>query len=73
VTKATGVKIHARRSNVDWRVVGYLAMGLVPGALAMVIVISRLPVHSPELAHVITVVIGLALLLAAAGLLVGRG
>jgi uncharacterized protein len=27
VTKATGAKIHARQSNVDWRVVGYLAMG----------------------------------------------
>jgi uncharacterized protein len=73
VTKATGAKIHARRSNVDWRVVGYLAMGSVPGALATVIVISRLPMHSPELAHVVTVAIGVALLLAAAGLLVGRG
>ena len=73
VTKATGAKIHARRSNVDWRVVRYLAMGSVPGALATVIVISRLPMHSPELAHVVTVAIGVALLLAAAGLLVGRG
>ena len=73
VTKAMGAKIHARRSNVDWRVVGYLAMGSVPGALATVIVISRLPMHSPELAHVVTVAIGVALLLAAAGLLVGRG
>ena len=33
VTKATGAKIHARRSNVDWRVVGGSSScdGLSPG------------------------------------------
>jgi len=72
VTKATGAKVHAYRSNVEWRVVGYLAMGSVPGALATIYMMTRLPMHSPELTHLVTVAIGVALLLAAIGLLIGR-
>jgi uncharacterized membrane protein YfcA len=69
VTKATGAKVHAYRSNVEWRVVGYLAMGSVPGALATIYMMTRLPI---ELTHLVTVAIGVALLLAAIGLLIGR-
>ena len=72
VTKLTGAKVHAHRGNVEWRVVGYLAAGSVPGALATVYVMTRLPVHSPELTHVVTVAIGIALLIAAAGLLIAQ-
>ena len=72
VTKATGAKVHAYRSNVEWRVVRYLAMGSVPGALATIYLMTRLPMHSPELTHVVTVAIGVALLLAAIGLFIGR-
>jgi hypothetical protein len=72
VTKTAGARVHALRGNVDWQVVGLLALGSVPGALGTIFVMARLPVHSPALAHAITVAIGVALLLAAAGLLFGR-
>ncbi len=71
-TKATGAKVHAYRGNVDWRVVGLLALGSVPGTLATISLMARLPLHSPALTHVVTVAIGAALLLAAAGMLFGK-
>jgi uncharacterized protein len=72
VTKATGARVHAHRGNVEWRVVGLLALGSVPGTLATVYLMARLPAHSPALTHVVAVAIGAALLLAAAGLLFGE-
>lgn len=71
-TKITGARVHSHRGNVEWRLVGLLALGSVPGTLATVFVMARLPAHSPALAHVVTVAIGIALLLAAGGLLFGQ-
>ncbi len=71
-TKATGAHVHAYRGNVEWRVVGLLAAGSMPAALAMLWLIRRLPPHSPALEHAITACIGVALLIAAAGLLFSR-
>ena len=72
-TKATGTKIHAHRGNVEWSVVGFLALGSVPGSLATIYAMTRLPARSPELTHLVTVAIGVALVLAAVGLLFGQG
>jgi uncharacterized protein len=72
VTKATGARVHAQRGNVEWKIVGLLAMGSVPGTLATIFLMMRLPMRSPELTHVVTVSIGIALVLAAAGLLLGH-
>ena len=69
-TKATGAKVHAYRGNVEWSVVRLLALGSVPGAMATIYIMSLVP-RSPELTHVVTVAIGVALILAAAGLLIG--
>ncbi len=71
-TKTMGARVHAQRGNVEWRVVGLLALGSVPGALATISMMARLPVHSAALTHVVTLAIGGALLLAAAGLLFGK-
>ncbi len=68
-TKTTGARVHAYRGNVDWRVVGLLALGSVPGTLATIFMMARLPAHSPALAHVVTLAIGVALLFAAGGML----
>ncbi len=70
-TKATGARVHAYRGNVEWRLVRLLAMGSVPGALATIYGLTLLPARSPELTHVVTVAIGVALILAAVGLLIG--
>jgi hypothetical protein len=56
--------------NVEWRVVGLLAVGSVPATLATIYMMTQTQVRSPELTHMVTVAIGVALLLAAAGLLV---
>lgn len=71
VTKSAGAHVHARRGNVAWRVVGLLALGSVPGTLATVYVLSQLPVRSPAVERWLTIAIGLALIVAAIGLLVG--
>ena len=71
-TKATGANVHAYRGNVEWRVVGLLAAGSMPAALATVWLIRRLPPHSPALEHAITAGIGVALLISAVGLLFNR-
>jgi len=72
VTKATGTRVHAYRGNVDWRIVAFLAAGSIPGVLATLAVMARVPVHSHILAHTVTVAIGVVLLIAAAGLLFER-
>ena len=71
-TKFAGSQVHARRGNVEWRIVGLLALGSVPGTLATVVLLAYLPARSPALTHAVTLAIGVALLLAAAGLLLGQ-
>ncbi len=68
-TKATGTRVHASRGNVDWGIVRLLLLGSVPGSLAALALLTRLPLRSPEVTHAITAAIGVALLLTAAGLL----
>jgi uncharacterized protein len=70
-TKAAGSQVHARKGNVEWRLVGLLALGSVPATLATVALLAQLPARPPALTHALTVAIGVALLLAAAGLLFG--
>ncbi len=72
VTKATGTRIHAQHGNVDWKLVGCLACGSVPATIATIVLMSQFPVHSPALTNFVTVAIGLALVLAAGGLLLGQ-
>ena len=68
VTKITGTGVHWRNGNVDWRIVGLLAMGSAPASLLSLWFLSNAPSHSPEFARAISIVIGAALLLAAASL-----
>ena len=42
VTKALGAKVHASRGNVEWRVVGLLALGSVPATLVTIFFMTRL-------------------------------
>ena len=71
-TKTVGARVHAYWGNIDWKVVGLLALGSVPGALGTIAVMSRLPAQSPALTHIVTVAIGIVMVLAAAGLLFGQ-
>jgi uncharacterized membrane protein YfcA len=71
-TKATGTQVHAYRGNVEWRIVGLLAAGSAPAALATVYLIGRAPAHSPVLEHIVTLALGIALLIAGLALLFRR-
>lgn len=65
ITKAGGTSVHARKGHVDWRITGLLASGSVPASILTVIALSYLPKQSPEITHIISVSLGIALLLTA--------
>jgi uncharacterized protein len=68
-TKATGVWVHARRGNVEWKLVGWLAAGSIPAALAAVVALHSLGVASHRVGGLITGSLGIALILTALAIL----
>ncbi|WP_305786595.1 sulfite exporter TauE/SafE family protein [Symbioplanes lichenis] len=76
VMKPFGGWVHARRGTVNWRLVAWLCAGSVPSAFAGVLILRALG-DDETVQHIIKISLGVALLLAAAGLLlkawVGRG
>jgi uncharacterized membrane protein YfcA len=68
VMKPVGSFVHIRRGRVDWRLVRWLCLGSVPSAFAGVLVIKSLG-NGAKLQHAVQVALGVALLLAVAGLL----
>jgi len=67
-TKTAGTFVHGYNKNVDWRVVGRLALGSVPMTALTIFVLSRLNLDSPEMQSLITKVLGAALLFTAISL-----
>ena len=72
LTKATGARVHAGKGNVEWRIVGLLALVSVPGTLATLLLLARLPARSPALTHIVTRGDWRGSRAAAAGLLFGQ-
>ena len=69
LTKTGGAWAHARRSNVAWNVVGWLAAGSVP-ASALTLVFMHVFVPDPgKLSAIVSVALGFALILTALALL----
>jgi uncharacterized membrane protein YfcA len=68
VMKPFGGWVHARNGTVNWRLVGWLCVGSVPAAFLGVLLL-RLVGDDTAMQHAIKVALGLALLLAAGGLL----
>jgi hypothetical protein len=68
VMKPFGGWVHARRGTVNWRLVGWLCAGSVPSAFLGVLLL-RLLSDDAQMQHAIKVALGVALLLAAGGLL----
>ena len=69
VMKPVGTFVHLRRGTVHLELVKWLCVGSVPGAFSGVL-IARWLGRGEEVQHVIRVALGVALLLAAAGLIV---
>ena len=67
-TKTVGTAMHGWRNTIDWRVVRRLATGSVPGAAVTLVMLSAFGVQSKSATHIITVVLGFALLLTAVSL-----
>jgi uncharacterized membrane protein YfcA len=63
VTKSVGSLVHGIRGSVDWRIVGRLAAGSVPAALACLWLLARLGHPSDEAEAIIKLVLGVVLVL----------
>lgn len=67
VMKPVGGWVHLRRGTIDWSLVRWLMVGSVPSAFAGVLVLRALG-DSADVQAVVTVALGVALLVAAGGL-----
>ncbi len=64
-SKTVGTAVHGWAGTVDWRVVGYLAAGSLPATLATIAWLTWLGRPSPQFAHIVSFILGIALLLTA--------
>ena len=64
--------MHGASGSVDWRIVGRLAAGSVPATLVTLLVLSRFGTESAAANHVITLVLGGALIVTAVAILFRR-
>ena len=69
ITKAGGVWVHARKGNVDWRLVGWLAAGSLPTAVVTTWILTTLELRDEHLSTLISGVLGVALILTALAIL----
>ncbi|HEY8555488.1 MAG TPA: sulfite exporter TauE/SafE family protein [Burkholderiales bacterium] len=69
ITKIGGAWAHQRQGNLDWRLVGRLAAGSIPAALAAVLILVALGIEENELEALVSTVLGGALMLTALALL----
>jgi uncharacterized membrane protein YfcA len=65
VTKSVGTSVHRAKGTIDWRIVRLLASGSIPAAVATLLALARIGTPSPAISHIITTVLGVALLLTA--------
>ena len=68
-TKAVGTVVHGYGGTVDWRVVRWLATGSVPATVLTLAVLARVGVKLQGTAHVMTLMLGLALVATAVAIL----
>jgi uncharacterized membrane protein YfcA len=69
ITKAGGVWVHGRRGNINWRMVGWLALGSLPTAMATAWALTVFRLKDEHLSALISSVLGVALILTAAAIL----
>jgi uncharacterized membrane protein YfcA len=71
-TKTVGTAVHGASGTVDWRIVGRLAAGSVPTTVLTLLVLARVGAQSGAANHVITFVLGIALIATAIAILFRR-
>ena len=65
LTKSGGTLVHGLNRTVDWRIVGRLAAGSLPGTIAALVVLATIDTGSARAGATINTVLGLALILTA--------
>lgn len=68
LTKTGGAWAHARRGNVDWTVVGWLAAGSLPASAVTLVLLHLFVPHPDKLSAIVSVALGAALILTACAL-----
>ncbi|MFI1992654.1 sulfite exporter TauE/SafE family protein [Actinoplanes sp. NPDC020271] len=68
VMKPFGGAVHARRGTVNWKLVGWLCAGSIPSAFLGVLLL-RLLGDDESVQHIVKISLGVALLLAAGGMI----
>ncbi len=68
-TKTVGTAVHGASGTVDWKIVGKLAAGSVPATILTLMVLAHVGKQVGVASHLITFVLGIALLLTAAAIL----
>lgn len=71
-SKTVGTLVHGANRTVEWRVVARLAAGSVPATIVTLLVMSHVNLMSPATGHIISLVLGIALLLTATALFLRR-
>jgi uncharacterized protein len=63
ITKSVGILAHGKLGNIDWRIVGTLAIGSVPAAFITTLYLKQLGIETDTVVHSIKFWLGVALLL----------
>jgi len=64
IAKSTGVYLHAKKGNVNWRIVGAMAAGSLPASLVTIWLLSQFD-KPDNYQHILTTTLGLMLLITA--------
>ena len=72
ITKGNGVFVHQKKNNINWKITGYLALGSLPAAVITLIAVRHLQFKAGTADHLITSMLGIALLLTATAILFKR-
>src|SRR3954462_1461561 len=72
VTKTGGSLVHGFNRTIDWRIVRRLATGSLPASVLTMTALWLLKVDTTAYSHLVTKVLGVALLMTAAALLFRR-
>jgi uncharacterized protein len=69
ITKGGGVLVHHRsHQSVEWKIVGWLALGSLPSAMLVLGLLEHFGTHNPEVTKLINFSLGVALILTALSL-----
>ncbi len=65
ITKSAGIFAHGKLGNIDWRIVGLLALGSVPASISTTLLLAYMDISSESAVATIKLWLGIALMLTA--------